>query len=226
MRNKLGNLLMLLGAALVIAALLLFAYNRREAQNAQSAAEELLPQVIAEIEVRNEQLTAQGAAVLVPAVESGEEETLQPGATPAPTLFVNPYDSKMTIVEIDGNGYIGTVNIPKLQLELPVMSEWSYPKLRKSPCRYSGSTKTDDLVILAHNYSRHFGKIKQLNVGDEVVFTDMNGVVTHYSVAEVDTLLPYDVEEMTAGDFDLTLFTCTYGGKSRVTVRCDRAEEK
>ena len=31
---------------------------------------------------------------------------------------------------------------------------------------------------------------------------------------------------MTAGDFDLTLFTCTYGGKSRVTLRCDRVEVK
>lgn len=224
MRSKLGNLLMLLGAALVIAALLLFVHNRKEAQTAQSAAEELLPQVIAEIEARNEQLTVQGAAVLAPVVENGEEDVLQLETTPSPTLFVNPYDSEMTVVEIDGNGYIGTISISKLQLELPVMAEWSYPKLRKSPCRYSGSTKTDDIVILAHNYSRHFGKIKQLNVGDEVVFTDMNGVVTRYSVAEVDTLSPYDVEEMTAGDFDLTLFTCTYGGKSRITVRCDRAE--
>ena len=32
------------------------------------------------------------------------------------------------------------------------------------------------------------------------------------------------VEEMTAGEYDLTLFTCTYGGQSRVTVRCDREE--
>lgn len=26
---------------------------------------------------------------------------------------------------------------------------------------------------------------------------------------------------MTSGDYPLTLFTCTYGGKSRITVRCD-----
>jgi sortase A len=48
----------------------------------------------------------------------------------------------------------------------------------------------------------------------------MAGTTYTYSVAEIDTLMPTAVEEMTDGDYDLTLFTCTYGGKSRVTVRC------
>jgi sortase A len=40
-------------------------------------------------------------------------------------------------------------------------------------------------------------------------------------VAEVETLEPTAVEEMTNSGYALTLFTCTYGGQSRVTVRCD-----
>ena len=51
----------------------------------------------------------------------------------------------------------------------------------------------------------------------------MDGVVTNYEVVGLDVLVPTAVEEMTAGDFDLTLFTCTYGGQSRVAVYCDRA---
>lgn len=125
---------------------------------------------------------------------------------------------------VDGYSYIGWVTIPSLGLELPVMSDWSYPQLRTAPCRYSGSVETDDLVIAAHNYSRHFGNIKNLSPGDAVYFTDMEGETTAYEVAEVDTLDPAAVEEMTDSGYDLTLFTCTYGGKSRVTVRCDRAE--
>ena len=54
----------------------------------------------------------------------------------------------------------------------------------------------------------------------------MDGKVWKYEVAAVDILAPTDVEDMTAGDYDLTLFTCTYGGKSRVTVRCQRAAEE
>ena len=136
----------------------------------------------------------------------------------------DPYGTEMTEAMMDGYSYIGWVTIPSLGLELPVMAGWSYPQLRIAPCRYSGSTKTDDLVIAAHNYSRHFGNIKNLSPGDAVYFTDMDGETTAYEVAEVDTLNPAAVEEMTDSGYALTLFTCTYGGQSRVTVRCDRAE--
>lgn len=245
---------MLMGAALVIAALLLFCFNEREATEADTAAQEMLPEVVAEIEARSailmeasavpaerEEMTSPLAAATVPAgageapepaVEEGGEPTPAAGdihaaaePTPAVTIEVDPYDTEMTVVNIKGYDYVGYVSIPEIKIELPVMSEWSYPRLRKAPCRYSGSTKTDDFVILAHNYSRHFGKLKNLSPGDTVIFTDMNGVVAEYAVVEVDTLSPRAVEEMTSGEYDLTLFTCTYGGKSRVTVRCDRVEE-
>lgn len=129
----------------------------------------------------------------------------------------------MTERMIDGYSYIGVLTIPSLGLELPVMSDWSYPQLRIAPCRYSGSVATGDLVIAAHNYSRHFGSIKNLTAGDKVYFADLNGAVTAYEVVEVDILNPTAIEEMTDSGFDLTLFTCTYGGKSRVTVRCNTA---
>ena len=109
-----------------------------------------------------------------------------------------------------------------LGLDLPVMAEWSYPLLKKAPCRYTGATKTDDLVVMAHNYARHFGTIDTLSAGDEVIFTDMEGVITRFTVTALDVLDASAVEEMTAGEYDLTLFTCTYGGQSRVTVRCDQ----
>ena len=46
--------------------------------------------------------------------------------------------------------------------------------------------------------------------------------MTEYRVVVLDILSPDAIEEMTAGDFDLTLFTCTYGGQSRVTVYCNK----
>ena len=81
-------------------------------------------------------------------------------------------------------------------------------------------------VIAAHNYKTHFGRLKELRPGDEVRFTDTEGNAFRYTVAELETLGKYDVEEMAAGDWDLTLFTCTYGGQSRVTVRCLRVTEE
>lgn len=200
---------MLLGAALLLAALSLLLWNQREDTEAGRSVEKILPQVIAEIEEPEEETEES---------RSTEEKTEKP-------LYPDPYDPAMTDVEIDGYAYVGYLSIPSLELELPVLAEWDYTRLRIAPCRYAGSTKTDDLVICAHNYTQHFGPIKNLSVGDLVYFTDMDGMVSVYQVAETETLQPIAVEEMTAGEFDLTLFTCTYGGQTRVTVRCERMEE-
>ena len=130
----------------------------------------------------------------------------------------------MTEIVIDGYAYIGYLSVPSLGLELPVMSAWDETRLKIAPCRYAGSTKSDDLVIAGHNYRRHFSPLKQLVPGDAVYFFDMDGVCSAYEVVVLETLPPAAVEDMTAGAYDLTLFTCTYGGQNRFTVRCDRIE--
>ena len=132
----------------------------------------------------------------------------------------DPYDTGMETVTVDDHDYIGYLTIPSLGLTLPVMSDWDYKNLKIAPCRYSGSVKTGNLVICAHNYSTHFGNIKTLSAGDEVYFTEMDGTVHIYTVAEVYILEPTAVEEMVESGYDLTLYTCTYGGQTRVTVRC------
>ena len=125
-------------------------------------------------------------------------------------------------VRIDNREYIGVLSIPALGRELPVISSWDYPGLRVAPCRYTGSAYTDDLVIAAHNYASHFGRLRELSQGDSVRFTDTDGNVFDYVVSELEILEPYAVSQMTEGDWDLTLFTCTPGGQYRVTLRCNR----
>ena len=87
--------------------------------------------------------------------------------------------------------------------------------LQIAPCRYYGSIGGEDLVLMAHNYASHFGRIDELRPGDTVCFTDMDGISTWYQVTVRDLLPPTAVEEMTSGGSDLTLFTCTYGGRTR-----------
>lgn len=205
MRSKVGIVCMVLGALLIAGAMALFVHNQQEATQAEEASTVLLPQIVERIEQ------------LPPATET------IPVDLGVPLEFLEPEAFEMAELEIDGHAYIGYLSIPALELELPVMADWSYPKLRIAPCRYTGSIRGEDLVIMAHNYARHFGKLSELSEGDSVVFTDAEGNATYYEVVGRDVLAPTAVEEMTAGDFDLTLFTCTYGGKSRVTVYCDRA---
>ena len=220
MKNKLGIFCMILGTALLLGALSLFLRNQHEAADAANSAEALLPQIIEMI--KQNQSAAQYESLPPPATEGSSDE---PTVPTLPTIG-DIYNPEMTVAEINGYGYVGYLSIPSLGLELPIMSKWDYARLKIAPCRYTGSTKTDDLVLSAHNYSRHFGAIAQLKIGATVIFTDMDGVVSTYEVKEITVLPPTAVEEMTAGIYDLTMFTCTYGGKSRVTVRCDRVMDK
>ncbi len=130
---------------------------------------------------------------------------------------------EMPAVDIEGNRYIGYIYIPTLEdLELPVTSDWSYDLLKRSPCRYSGSILSDDMVLLGHNYTVHFGKLSRLVSGDKVYFTDMRGALHTYEVIGIDVLKDTAIEDMTSGEYDLSLFTCDYSGRNRLTVRCDR----
>lgn len=139
--------------------------------------------------------------------------------------YPDPYAPAMTEVEIDGYDYIGYLTIPSLELELPVMSEWDYGAAwRWLRAVRQGRFRMHDLVIAAHNYSEHFGKISKLSEGEKVCFVDVNGIKICYDVVAVEILTSNDVEGMTAGAYDLTLFTCDYGGENRVTVRCVRAQ--
>lgn len=196
MKRVLGKILICLGAVLIGLALLLLMYNQKEDREAGTASSKVLNQV--KEMVKDTDNTDRG--VIDP--ETGR------------------LSSEMKTVMIDGHEYIGYLSIPVLELELPVMSDWSYPKLRLAPCREVGSVNTNDMVIAGHNYARHFGRLKQLVPGDLVTFTDMNQIITAYQVASVEVLKPNQVAEMRSKEWDLTLYTCTYGGRTRIAVHC------
>ena len=193
------------GLLLIAAALALAAYNVIDAQRAARSAAQALEAL--------SQTTAVSAA-----------EPEEASADDAPAYLADP-EMPMPTVSFDGNDYIGRVDIPSLGLSLPVISEWSYPRLKIAPCRYTGSAYLDNLIIAAHNYSSHFGNLNRLNTGDTVTFTDVDGNQFTYAVSRIEDLPGTAIEEMQAGEWDLTLFTCTLGGRSRVTVRCERTAD-
>ena len=139
-----------------------------------------------------------------------------------PLYLLDP-EREMPEKMIDGEWYIGVLELPSLQRVLPIMSEWSDEKLKRAPCRYSGSAYTQDFVIAGHNYRAHFSGIAGLKKGDQVVFTDMDGNCFSYEVTEKEILDEDEVWRMTESWWPLTIFTCTAGGRQRVAVRCDLA---
>lgn len=227
MRHKIGIICITLGTVLILGALSLLLYNQREAAKAEAAVNAVLPQLMEQIHKNPPEPTDAIIETTVPEATVPETKPVDPPAakpeqpTEAPVVTY-PASKEMDTVELKGHSYIGYVSIPSLQLTLPVMGDWSYPKLKIAPCRYCGSVYTRDLVLMAHNYEKHFGGLSRLRGGEAVTFTDVHGVTTEFTVVFVDILNPTDVEKMTSGEYDLTLFTCTYGGKTRVTVRCQQ----
>ena len=211
-RKICGRLLMVLGLCLMIGGSALYYHNQLEDRQAGEASASMLPEVRLEIQKKVSQ-----------------EAT----GTTEPTEHVNPYDqaaveksNEMTVYVKNGWSYIGYLNIPSLSLELPVLSEISDYNLGMAPCRHFGSTKSDDLVLAAHNYDFHFGRIRELGPGDEVTFIDMDGILSRYQVVVTDVIQPTDVEKVQDPALDLTLYTCTYGGENRIMVGCKRIQDE
>ena len=189
---------------LIAAALSLFGYNLWEKRRAGEAARQAL-----------EALEAR----------TGTEEETPEKSEPSVSEYVLHPEMEMPTVETGGVEYIGTLAIPALELELPVVSTWSDALLDLAPCRYTGSAYLGDLIIAGHNYRGHFGSLHRLASGDAVQFTDMAGNLFSYTVSEIQELPGTALEEMEAGDWDLTLFTCALSRTSRVTIRCQRTGE-
>lgn len=199
--HRKGNFLICGGLLLLAAALCTGVYHLWDEARAQNSTEQLVQQLEAQL--------AQPAPAEAGAANAASGTLPQDGPTP--------------VVQLDGNAYIGVLELPAIGVTVPVMRDWSYPRLWLSPCRFAGSADGDDLVIAGHNYAAHFARLKQLRAGDAVVFTDAAGRSICYTVQAQILLDPQQPDALDGGDWDLTLFTCTADGARRVGVQCKRA---
>ena len=132
---------------------------------------------------------------------------------------MNP-DIEMPTKTINGIKYIGVLEVPKLSLQLPVMSHWSPDGLKIAPGRYKGSVYKRNIIIAGHNYRSHFSRLKTLDIGSKIWFIDLEGNRFEYKVSDIEIIKGTDVIQMEKGKWDMTLFTCTYGGQNRMALRC------
>ena len=197
MARRKGGLLLLAGAVCLLAALGLTGWNLYEQTRAGETAQAAAEQLVEKL------------------VETPEEPEKPEEPDP---------NRPMPVVEVDGLAYIGLLEIPALERTLPVLSEWSEANAKTAPCRYQGSLYQGDLIIAGHNYRSHFGPLQRLAPGDFVYFTDGEGEKYTFVVDTLETVPGTDFEGMESGEWDLTLFTCTWGGQSRLAVRCLEAD--
>ena len=218
MKHKLGIVCILLGAALIGSALLLFGYNRAEDAHAGTASQEAVSEIQKQIE--------QAQTVAMETQVTNQEDNINHSPEPSMDDILESDDEPYTtgpVTMVGDYEYIGVLDLPALNLSLPIMSDWDYERLKMAPCRQFGSAATDDLVIAGHNYINHFGSLGMLKAGDSVTFTGTDGAVNTYVVSETATISPTETEKVTESGYPLVLYTCTYGRQSRIGIYCSRA---
>ena len=191
--NKLGKYLIILGVILIVISLSLFIFNNLEDYHASKSSHEILEMID---DNKNEEIVTNVSNL----TKQGED-----------------------VINIKGNNYIGIIEIPTLNLKLPIMSEFTYDKLKIAPCRYFGSIQTNDLVICGHSYLAHFGNLYKLQPKDIIIINDFHKQYI-YEVEAIEILEATDINNMLDSQFDLTLYTCTKDSLRRVTIRANLKE--
>ena len=135
-------------------------------------------------------------------------------------------------IQMDGYDVIGTVKIPKINIEYPIVSiKTSNPEETKIPMkfaivRYWGENVNDfgNLSIAGHNNydGTMFGKTKNLEIGDIVELTDLENNTIQYQIYDKFVTDPNDVTILTTNDENIrevTLITCTNGNRNRLILK-------
>ena len=191
--------LILLGLSMILASAYLFSRYEREAETAGENAQQLL-------------------AALTEEIEKNKEQNLYDTAVQEQSI------GQMLQTSLQGYDLVGIIRVPGMGVELPVLNDWNYDLLKLAPCRYSGSIEGQDLILMGHNYRKHFAPLRRVSSGDRVEFLDISGTSYPYVVAETAVLKPTQLDELSSSEYALTIFTCTPGGQSRFVVRCNPSE--
>lgn len=206
--NRLSGFLLFCSLFFFLAALLWLGWMNYHEQRAKENLETLMTHFSAE-DLRLDQIKE--AAAGRKGVESFDEAMVH---WPDPTL---PMPTK----EVDGILCIGLLSIPDLSMTFPVLDENNHENLERAPVRYSGSLYARNLIICGHNYRSIFKRLDELAYNSLIYFRDMAGNSYAFRLLDTEIIPGEDVRGMLAGagDWDLTLYTCTPYHITRLTLR-------
>ena len=134
-----------------------------------------------------------------------------------------------TTIQLDnGNNcsVIGVIEIPKINIKYPILSDISDELLKISVCRFYGPypNQIGNLCIAAHNYddNNFFSNLYKLNIGDIVNIYDINNSVISYSIYDKFEISENDTfctNQNTIKKKEITLVTCNNINNNRLIVK-------
>lgn len=130
-------------------------------------------------------------------------------------------ESYQSLLDVSGTGVMGSIEIPKIDVDLPIYHGTSDEVLDLGVGHLEGSSlpiggESTKSILTGHRGlpgSSLFTRLDEMEEGD-LFFLDVMGETLAYKVCDIVTILPEDVEslEIEAGADKVSLITCTpYG---------------
>ncbi len=146
-----------------------------------------------------------------------------------PLDSINGVESNSTAnsekVYMEGYEVMGTIEIPKTNLNLPILAEVTKKSLETSVAILYGVglNEPGNTTIVGHNYRNglFFSDNKKLAVGDIIYITDQAGNRVTYEIYDRFQTTPSDAQYMerdTEGAREISLSTCTDNSKARLIL--------
>lgn len=125
-----------------------------------------------------------------------------------------------------GYPVIAKLEIPKINLETYVLSEYSEQALGVSVTKFYGKNPNEvgNFCIAGHNYitKNMFHDLKKLSIGDTFSLIDTNSNIVNYRIYLIETVEPNETQclsQKTDGKIEVTLITCTTDSLKRIIVK-------
>lgn len=205
-----SSVFLILSVLCFVCAGIFFGLNLREDMQAGQSSDQITAAVLSKIE-HSVVANAPASSALSQQITAGDLDTACDQSTPNRTSEG---------IRIDDTVYCGSLYVSAWDKSFAVCDTCTLANLKKSPCRYIGSAEENNLVVAAHNYKTHFGRLADLPIGSTITFTDACGVLYTYEVTNITVVDAYDSASVAGWKGGLSLFTCTLGGQSRVLAQC------
>ena len=128
-------------------------------------------------------------------------------------------ESQMPVLEIGGTDYVALLEIPLLDVSVPVADQWT-----QTACgRFWGSAYDHTMVIGGPDHPGLFDFCDDIAVGTTLSVTDMTGTQFTYTVIRVDRAKHAESQWLLDEEHDLTLFCRDAASFEYIAVRCSSA---
>ncbi len=128
--------------------------------------------------------------------------------------------------DIKGYTVIGKIEIPKIELSTYILDQTTKESLNESVTKLCGPkiNGLGNVCIIGHNYKSEnmFKKLKNLEMGDKIVITDVYDQSIEYIVYDIYKVYPKETKclsQETNGEREVTLITCATGAIKRLIVK-------